>query len=391
MDFYQDALMRGAIIETPDQIERKRRNTMLPRATQRANAGGAVTTTVQPGEENIRRAIELYSQEDDYSSVQDYARQRASQGEGALLNALAAGVAGRRFEPVQAMYLRRAMAAQDPLRVGNAMVSADGTVIKDPSSSRTREADRLMQLGQFERTLADRQEARQDSAALRQMLAGQGRFNHVQDPNTGQVMLYNTVTGEMMPVGGVGGGATMTGAAPIVPGFNIPPGTAPKLTETQDKARFFASNMAQALPGLNALVAGGYMPNRVDQFAAGPPSPGYLGATANALTPRSAASPAGREFYDLGRSVLAAILRKESGAAITDDEWTSYGPIYLPWPGDEPQDVQRKMKVLNNMANNMAMSSGPAYRFWTPFDASSPAAASNDGVIDLTPGAGAPR
>lgn len=387
MDFYQDALMRGAILESPDEIERKRRASMLPRtqATQRANAGGAITTTVQPGEDNIRKALELYSKEDDYSSVQNYSRQRAAEGEGAMLNALAAGVAGKRFEPVQAMYLRRAMAAQDPLRLGNAMVAADGTVIKDPSASRTREAERLMGLGRFEMTLADKQDARRDSSALRRMLAGQGRFNHVQDPNTGQVMLYNTATGEMSPVTGMGGGEIPTTAGGA-PGFAIPPGVFPKLTETQDKARFYASNMSRALPAMLQVFNQGYVPTRADQIAAGPPATGFIGKTADAVTPRSFASDEGRSFYTAGRQVLAAILRKESGAAITDDEWTSYGPIYLPWPGDNDAERRRKMADLQSIANNMAMSAGPLSRYWNPFGSGAPAMGSNDSVIDLTPG-----
>lgn len=367
---------------------------MLRRATRPRSAGGAVTTVVQPGEENIRRALELMSAEDDYSAAQEYAKQRGVEGQSALLNALAAQYAGERFAPVGQMYLKRSLASQDPLRVGSAMISPDGTVLKDPSASREREAGRLMQLGQFEMTLADRQQARADEArraadarALRQAMAGQGSWQHVQDPNTGQVMLYNTRSGERMPLAGSQSGDTAPAAAApgsmaFKPGFNIPQGGMPKLTEVEDKSRFFAANMADALGPMSTVLQQGYSPSRIDQAAAGPPASGWLGRTAAALTPRSSASPEGRTFYTEGRKVLASILRKESGAAITDDEWSSYGPIYLPWPGDQPADVERKMQVLYSMANNMAQSSGPAYRFWTP-PTMPEAATDDDGVIDL--------
>ncbi len=139
----------------------------LPRATRKASAGGTLSTRVQPGEENIRRGLELMSAEDDYTAASDFARQRSLQGEDAMLNAIAASVAGRRFEPLQGAFLKRAMAAQDPMKVGTATIGPDGTVLRDPSAGREREAGRLLQLGQFEMGLADRQQARADAAADR--------------------------------------------------------------------------------------------------------------------------------------------------------------------------------------------------------------------------------
>lgn len=369
----------------------------LPRATRKASAGGTLKAGLQPGEENIRRALDLMAAEDDYTAASDFARQRSLQGEDAMLNAIAASVAGRRFEPLQGAFLKRALAAQDPLKVGSATIGPDGTVLRDPSAERERKAGRLLQLGQFEMGLDDRRQARADAAAerqearmLRQTMAGQGTWSHVTDPNTGQVLLYNNRTGETQPLAGgqsPAGGAPAAGAAPgsmaFKSGFNIPQGAFPQLTEAQDKSRFFAANMVQAMPTMVDALKSGYRPNRQDQAAAGPPSSGWLGGIANTLTPRSFASDQGRAFYTEGRKVLAAILRKESGAAITDDEWSAYGPIYLPWPGDKDADIARKMQALDTMATNMAMGSGPAYRFFTPPPAFAPGAAGGDDVVDL--------
>lgn len=382
MDFYQSMLASGAIVETPEELERKRR-LMLER-TRRNNAGGTVTSTVQPGEENIRRALELYNQEDDYSQAQQYARTRAQESDSAMLNAFAAQIAGKRFEPVAATYLKRSLAAREPLRIGSATISPDGTVLKDPGASRQRQAQALMQLGELEMRLADRRDERNEAAWLRQSLAGQGSWQHVQDPNTGEVVLYNSKTRETQPLSGFGGVPAIAQSS-RTPGFSLPPGGVPKLTDVQDKARFFADNMSRSLPAMLEVFRQGYVPNRSDQVAAGPPATGIVGKTADAFTPRSFASDQGRQFYTAGRQVLAAILRKESGAAITDDEWSSYGPIYLPWPGDSDQERKRKMADLQSMANSMAMSSGPAYRFWSPFNPEM-GAGSSDGVVDLTPG-----
>jgi hypothetical protein len=366
----------------------------LPRATRKASAGGTLSGRVQPGEESIRRGLELMSAEDDYTAASDFARQRSVQGEDAMLNAIAASVAGRRFEPLRGAFLKRAMAAQDPMKVGTATIGPDGTVLRDPSAGRERESDRLLRLGQFEMGLDERRQARSDAASerqearmLRQTLAGQGTWSHVQDPNTGQVLLYNSRTGQTQPLaGGAPGAGGMPAAAPgsmaAKPGFNIPQGALPPLTETQDKSRFFAQNMVESLPTMVDAIKEGYRPNRQDQAAAGPPSSGWLGGIASTLTPRSFASDQGRAFYTEGRKVLAAILRKESGAAITDDEWSSYGPIYLPWPGDSNADIDRKMQALQNSATSMAIGAGPAYKFFNA-PAVGSLGADDDGVIDL--------
>lgn len=52
------------------------------------------------------------------------------------------------------------------------------------------------------------------------------------------------------------------------------------------------------------------------------------------------------EDYQKGRQAaaewLAAILRKDTGAAITSQEFDLYGPMYLPMPGDGPETLAQK-------------------------------------------------
>lgn len=181
MDFLSQSMQYDPFASPEDKLLRAmaagRRPSVLPRATRKDNAGGTLSNNVQPaasmqpGEENIRRAFELYGQEDDFTEAQNYARQRASEGDSAMLNAFAAQVAGKRFEPVGAMYLKRAMAAREPFRVGSATISPDGTVLQDPGASRQREADKLLQLGQFEMTLDNRKQEREREEMLRLSLA----------------------------------------------------------------------------------------------------------------------------------------------------------------------------------------------------------------------------
>lgn len=184
MDYTMPTLSLDPVADAEEQLRRAmvagRRPSVLPRSTRRVNAGGSVTTSVQPnastsamqpGESYVRQALDLYGQEDDYSEAQRYARDRAQEGDSAMLNALAAQFAGPDFEPVGAAYLKRALASREPLRFGNTTISPDGTVLKDPGAARQRQADKLLQLGQFEMTLDDRNKAREREEMLRLSLA----------------------------------------------------------------------------------------------------------------------------------------------------------------------------------------------------------------------------
>ena len=218
----------------------------------------------------------------------------------------------------------------------------------------------------------------------------------------GQVIVYfNDGTTQTFPKGmapgaraaGGGGGAPQAttlgappaaGPAPAVPGFSFPQGDFPKLTEGEEKSRFYTTTMVSSLPVMAEVLRSGYKPTQRDKAAAGPPSEGVLGGLSNTLVPRSFATPEGRRFYTEGRKVLAAILRKESGAAITDDEWTNYGPMYLPWPGDTEEDIKLKMQSLDQQILNMAMGSGKAFQYFTPPPPSVISREPNqDGIIDL--------
>lgn len=55
--------------------------------------------------------------------------------------------------------------------------------------------------------------------------------------------------------------------------------------------------------------------------------------------------PAFRQAKIAADAFLAAILRKDTGAAITDQEFEIYGPIFLPIPGDDPATIQTKRRM----------------------------------------------
>lgn len=142
-----------------DTQERKRR--MLPQALGLMSPDGVLTNNVQPGRAlpmTMRQRLAKVGQEldtlesgdVDTSQFQAFAKQQGEQGQAAMLNALAAQYAGESFQPVQGQFLKRAMAAQEPMKIGTGVLTPDGQYIKDPFAARdSRRASLERQYGQL--------------------------------------------------------------------------------------------------------------------------------------------------------------------------------------------------------------------------------------------------
>lgn len=190
MDFMADQYVPGLDPEEDmrrTMLANAQRPTALPRATgkpKKQSVGGTLTMNQQPGDGVpmdaagradyfTNKGLEAYAAEPDVSGLQDYARRRAQEGSDATLTALAAGYAGKNFAPVQEMYLKRALAAQDPLKVGNSgYITPTGEYVKDPTYSQDRQAEKFLTLGQLYSGQASRE--RSDQERLQTMLAIQG-------------------------------------------------------------------------------------------------------------------------------------------------------------------------------------------------------------------------
>lgn len=179
MGFYEDMIANGAIVEPP---------TLLPKTRKRQGVGGVLTQNVHPGQgDNMevpttargkadyftQQGLDAYTAEPDVSGLQQYARQRAAEGDQSMINALAAQFAGERFEPVQGQYLKRALAAQEPVKVGNSgYITPTGEYVKDPTYMQDRKADRYLQLGQLYSSQAQRDEQAAADRDMRLAVAG---------------------------------------------------------------------------------------------------------------------------------------------------------------------------------------------------------------------------
>lgn len=56
-------------------------------------------------------------------------------------------------------------------------------------------------------------------------------------------------------------------------------------------------------------------------------------------------TPEYRQASVAAERFLSAVLRKETGAAVTDTEWNRYGPMFLPIPGDDDGTIQQKRRA----------------------------------------------
>lgn len=102
--------------------------------------------------------------------------------------------------------------------------------------------------------------------------------------------------------------------------------------------------------------AGAYNPARTaNRFAPDNPSLSNL-YTANLFNSKN-----WQRYQQAAREGIAAILRKDTGAAVTQGEWDLYFPMYYPQPGDDPRVVLQKKQAREATSHALKASSGPAY------------------------------
>lgn len=77
-----------------------------------------------------------------------------------------------------------------------------------------------------------------------------------------------------------------------------------------------------------------------------------------------------RQYQGGAREWIAALLRKDTGAAVTETEWKLYFPTYFPQPGDSPEVQKQKVERRVAEARKLRASSGPVFDRMNPgFDA----------------------
>jgi hypothetical protein len=113
----------------------------------------------------------------------------------------------------------------------------------------------------------------------------------------------------------------------------------------------FAQRMLFQEGVVRGVLADGYRPNFRDTTA--DEMPAFIGSTAM--------SPEGRRFMNASRNFIAAVLRKESGAAISDGEYLNGLRQYFPRVGDDPGVIQDKEALRSAAITGMVNESGDAF------------------------------
>ncbi|MBY8110350.1 phage DNA ejection protein [Vibrio fluvialis] len=126
-----------------------------------------------------------------------------------------------------------------------------------------------------------------------------------------------------------------------------------KATEGSKQAAGFAVRINDGLTGMDALIESGQVnPERAALISR---------ALGNGTAANLTLSPAEQAYMVHARDTVNAILRKDTGAAITPAEMTEYGRLYLPQPGDSKKALDAKRKKLEGRFRTFRGESGLVY------------------------------
>ncbi len=131
------------------------------------------------------------------------------------------------------------------------------------------------------------------------------------------------------------------------------PSSEKSLTEAQSNAFTFANRMSEADAVINE-IGGKYSPMALRASRAVEGVPG-LGIAANYRL-----SPNDQRMEQAKRDFTNAVLRKESGAAISASEFDNADRQYFPQPGDSAQVIEQKRRNRKTAIDGISEAAGPA-------------------------------
>lgn len=132
-----------------------------------------------------------------------------------------------------------------------------------------------------------------------------------------------------------------------------------KLTETQTKDASYAERMLRAEAGLREVVP----TDKQGKFLKYDPTSNIYKFLPDWNVTNSSEW---QQYSRNAREGIAAILRKDTGAAVTKEEWDWYFPMYYPQPGDSADVVADKQRARISVARGLRAASGPAFEQMFP-------------------------
>lgn len=124
--------------------------------------------------------------------------------------------------------------------------------------------------------------------------------------------------------------------------------SAKALTESQSNAKIYSTRMAQN----NAII------NQLENKSTF--SPTAIGTTVQTFLPNRFRSEDLQSYIAAKRNWVAAVLRKESGAAISPKEYSEADAQYFPQDGDSKSVVEQKRTLRQTAEQQMREAVGPA-------------------------------
>ena len=321
--------------------------------------GGVLSNNVKPGQGGMlpnaidsyrskaadlyKQGSDLYDQEPDYSQFQNFAKQRSQQGEGAMLNALAAQYAGEGFAPVQEQYLKKAAAARDPMKMGSGIITAEGQYLKDPEVAQNKKAEFLLQQAKAYESLAATAQTREEQQLYR---AQQDKFmNDLRTymAQTGRINATNAgAGGPQRAPAGYQWSTTPDGQAALtfIPGGPADPATKSQGNPTEDERKaagwfFQADNARRNMENVVKRNPGAAYPTVVERGTGAIPLFGE--DIANKLRPEDR-----QMFVQAAGSMAEALLRAATGAGVNESEARQKGAELVPQLVDKRGTVKQK-------------------------------------------------
>ena len=172
-----------------------------------------------------------------------------------------------------------------------------------------------------------------------------GTFAQFRESTRPQTNVYSTtaVTGVDENGNPIFAQLSPSGGAPnIVSGIRPSP---KGMNEAQAKAAGFADRLVEASPLLDT-------------------SPPSVGASVLSGLPGGnfALSPDQQSFLQAERNFINAVLRRESGAVISDEEFDNARKQYIPQPGDSQQVLEQKRRNRETVQRSFVRDAGPSYQ-----------------------------
>lgn len=150
-----------------------------------------------------------------------------------------------------------------------------------------------------------------------------------------------------------------TGQTLQVPGIT----NSQNLTQDQSNAVAFGARALDAQNTLRALEAAGVTDGgRFTQGLEAIPGVGTsLANGVNSMLPTwlGSTSPQQQSYLQAQRNFVSAVLRKESGAAISNEEYANEGKKYFPQPGDSAATIEQKARARDLAIEGLKAQAGP--------------------------------